>query len=250
MRWCISPDPPWIRSMWDPENSEFHKDYGHNTEDCFQLKEQIAHLIKRGYLRKYVANRLLPNFPNRRYGDNRSTAGNIQTIYGGFGLGGSSSSSQKRHAREANGQVEEEVYNLSMPVNEVHQTIAFTNDDLRSLHLPHDDELVVFTRIANFNVQIILVNNGSSVNILFISAFDKMKIGRDKLYPSTTLWSGLEEVQQIHWGESSCLWLWEWSLTRPHYGKISLLLIAHCPTMQSWVAQRWEKLRRSPPPII
>ena len=33
---------------------EFHKDHEHNIEDYFQLKEQIADLIKRGYLRKYV----------------------------------------------------------------------------------------------------------------------------------------------------------------------------------------------------
>ncbi|GFY98557.1 hypothetical protein Acr_12g0010980 [Actinidia rufa] len=54
---------------------EFHRDHGHNTEDCFQLKEQIADLIKRGYLRKYVTDRPPPNSPERRYGDNRPTAG-------------------------------------------------------------------------------------------------------------------------------------------------------------------------------
>ena len=36
---------------------EFHRDHGHNTEDYFQLKEQITDLIKRGYLRKYVTDR-------------------------------------------------------------------------------------------------------------------------------------------------------------------------------------------------
>ncbi|GFZ02291.1 hypothetical protein Acr_15g0008990 [Actinidia rufa] len=61
---------------------EFHRDHGHNTEDCFQLKEQIADLIKRGYLRKYVAARPPPNSLERRYGDNRPTAGDIQTIHG------------------------------------------------------------------------------------------------------------------------------------------------------------------------
>ncbi|GFZ10537.1 hypothetical protein Acr_21g0011360 [Actinidia rufa] len=45
---------------------EFHRDHGHNTEDYFQLKEQIADLIKRGYLSKYVADRPPPNSPERR----------------------------------------------------------------------------------------------------------------------------------------------------------------------------------------
>ncbi|XP_057480507.1 uncharacterized protein LOC130767613 [Actinidia eriantha] len=37
---------------------ECHREHGHNTENYFQLKEQIADLIKKGFLRKYVANRL------------------------------------------------------------------------------------------------------------------------------------------------------------------------------------------------
>ncbi|GFY88363.1 hypothetical protein Acr_06g0003030 [Actinidia rufa] len=46
-------------------------------KDCFQLKEQIGDLIKKGYLRKYVANRLPPGLPERRYGNNRLTTGDI-----------------------------------------------------------------------------------------------------------------------------------------------------------------------------
>ncbi|PSR88450.1 Beta-porphyranase [Actinidia chinensis var. chinensis] len=165
---------------------EFHRDHGHNTEDCFQLKEQIADLIKRGYLRKYVANRPPPNSPERRYGDNRPTAGDIQTIHGGFGSGGYSTSSRKRHARSAHRPADEEVYNLSSSFVADQTPITFSNDDLRGVHLPHDDALVVSAVIANFNVQRILIDNGSSADILFISAFERMKIGLDKLRPFHT----------------------------------------------------------------
>ncbi|GFS45151.1 hypothetical protein Acr_00g0094470 [Actinidia rufa] len=44
---------------------EFHRDHGHNTEDYFQLKEQIADLIKRGYLWKYVTDRPPPQLPRK-----------------------------------------------------------------------------------------------------------------------------------------------------------------------------------------
>ena len=77
-----------------------------------------------------------------------------------------------------------------MPLTEVHQPITFTNNDLGDLHLPHDDALIVSATIANFNVQRILIDNESSVDILFISAFDKMKIGQDKLHPFHTLLIG------------------------------------------------------------
>ena len=56
---------------------EFHRDHGHNTKDYFHLKEQIADLIKRGHLRKYIANHPWPNSPKKGYVDNRMTVGNI-----------------------------------------------------------------------------------------------------------------------------------------------------------------------------
>ncbi|XP_057463267.1 uncharacterized protein LOC130753292 [Actinidia eriantha] len=42
---------------------EFHWDHGHNTEDYFQLKEKIADLIQKGFLRRYIVNRQPPNSP-------------------------------------------------------------------------------------------------------------------------------------------------------------------------------------------
>ena len=56
---------------------KFHHDHGHNTEDCFQLKEQIADLIKKGYLRKYIADRPPSDSSERKYGDNRPTIRDI-----------------------------------------------------------------------------------------------------------------------------------------------------------------------------
>ncbi|GFS41152.1 hypothetical protein Acr_00g0072680 [Actinidia rufa] len=47
----------------------------------------------------------------------------------------------------------------------------------------YSHKLVISATIANFNVQRILIDNRSYVDIMFISAFDKMKIGLDKLHP-------------------------------------------------------------------
>ncbi|GFY95600.1 hypothetical protein Acr_10g0009850 [Actinidia rufa] len=69
-----------------------------------------------------------------------------------FGSGGCLTSSRKRHARSAYRQAEEEIYNLYSPFVDAHPPITFNNDDLRGLHLPHDDALVVSAVNANFNV--------------------------------------------------------------------------------------------------
>ena len=48
---------------------------------------------------------------------------------------------------------------------------------------PHDDPLVIKTIVANKTVHKVLIDNGSSADIIFASAFDKMGIGREKLEP-------------------------------------------------------------------
>ena len=39
----------------DAKYCEFHKDHGHRTDDCIQLKKEIEYLIRRGHLSRYVA---------------------------------------------------------------------------------------------------------------------------------------------------------------------------------------------------
>ena len=150
------------------------------------MKEQIVDLIKRGYRRKYVADRPRPDSLDKRFSDNRPTEGDIQVIHGGFGSRGCSSSSQKIHARNASERAEEEVYNLFSPATRAYLPITFINDDVRDLYLPHDDALVISTTIASFNMQRILVDNGSSMDILF-----------------TSHWSDLEETWHTLSGGSS-----------------------------------------------
>ena len=35
--------------------SKFHRDYGHRTDDYIQFKKEIEYLIRRGYLRRFIA---------------------------------------------------------------------------------------------------------------------------------------------------------------------------------------------------
>ena len=49
--------------------------------------------------------------------------------------------------------------------------ISLTEEDARWLHHPHDDALVNSLSIADFNTRRVLVDNGSSVNILYYPTF-------------------------------------------------------------------------------
>ena len=60
-------------------------------------------------------------------------------------------------------------------------TIKFSEDDTRRLHHPHDDALVVSLQIGDYNMHRVLVNNGSSTDILYYLAFQQMRIDRERL---------------------------------------------------------------------
>nr|XP_023919078.1 uncharacterized protein LOC112030642 [Quercus suber] len=62
--------------------------------------------------------------------------------------------------------------------------IGFSEEDARRLHHPHDDALVVSLRVGDYNLHRVLVDNGSSVDILYYPAFQQMEIGRKQLVPT------------------------------------------------------------------
>ena len=59
--------------------------------------------------------------------------------------------------------------------------ITFSDSDLEGCQHPHDDPLVIRAVVANKTIHRVLVDNGSSADIIFASAFDKMGIGRERL---------------------------------------------------------------------
>ena len=65
-------------------------------------------------------------------------------------------------------------------------SITFSDSDLEGCQHPHDDPLLVRAVVANKTVHWVLIDNGSSADIIFASAFDKMGIGREKLEPVNT----------------------------------------------------------------
>ena len=62
--------------------------------------------------------------------------------------------------------------------------IGFTEEDARRLHHPHDDVLVVSIRVGDYNTHRVLVDNGSFADILYYSAFQQMRIKRERLVPT------------------------------------------------------------------
>ena len=79
-------------------------------------------------------------------------------------------------------------------------SITFSDSDLVGCQHPHDDPLVVRAVVANKSVHRVLIDNGSSVDIIFASAFDKMGIRREKLEPVNTHLRGFSRKKVLPLG--------------------------------------------------
>ena len=178
---------------------EFHRDYGHRTNNCIQLKREIEYLIQRGYLRRFVSqgnqaqnqaqnqNQAPTQQPSPRQTttQHQQPLGEIHVISGGFARGGESSSAQKPHMRNIRSTDMGEIQAVSKLLR-LDNTITSSDSDLEGCQHPHDDPLVVRAIVANTTVHRVLIDNGSSADIIFTLAFDKMGIGREKLDPVNT----------------------------------------------------------------
>ena len=191
---------------------EFHRDYGHRTDNCIQLKREIEFLIRRGYLRRFISPesqpqnqvqnqalaQLQPPPPRQTTTQHQQPLGEIHVISGEFAGGGESSSARKAHLRSIRSTEIEEIQAVSKQPR-LDTSITFSDSDLEGCQHPHDDPLVVRVVVANKTVHRVLVDNGSSADIIFASAFDKMGI-REKLDPVNTHLRGFSWEKVLPFG--------------------------------------------------
>jgi len=62
--------------------------------------------------------------------------------------------------------------------------IEFSEENARLLYHTHNDALVVSIRMGDYNTHQVLVDNDSSIDILYYPAFQQMMIDRERLVPT------------------------------------------------------------------
>ncbi|KAK3022885.1 hypothetical protein RJ639_045975 [Escallonia herrerae] len=158
----------------------FHKDHGHMTEECKVLQREIENLIAKGHLKQFVK-------ANERQGGRRGRSQRrheelvpkdppvVNTISRGLSTGGTSRSTRKAYARQVN-LTQGPAKRPRAPT-----TISFDDTDLEEVITPHDDALVISLQIDAFVIKHIMVDIGSSADILFKEAFSQMQISREQI---------------------------------------------------------------------
>ena len=90
-------------------------------------------------------------------------------VVGGTATTGSSKKARKTYLRMVqNVQLTGSVPKIAWRESPI---IGFSEEDARRLYHPHDDALVVSVCVGDYNVHQILVDNGSSTDVLYYPAF-------------------------------------------------------------------------------
>ncbi|XP_059638683.1 uncharacterized protein LOC132280953 [Cornus florida] len=145
----------------------FHRDHGHITEDCIDLKDQIENLIRRGHLRRFIAgdDRRGTNLAQGRRDNHppkQQPVGEIRVISGVYARGGETATTRKTYVRRARTEVNEVgMFNSpSKTLRYADTTIMFSEADAKGIQQPHDDPLVVSMVVANYTIRRILIVMG------------------------------------------------------------------------------------------
>ena len=148
-------------------------------------------MIRKGKLQKYVKKGEYSKFRDGNKSQHESSSRSddrpsqppqdvireIKTITGGPFSGGSFKSLKKAYQRQVNS-----VHTI--PPFKQQRTdwdMSFSEVDARGVKQPHNNPLVIMLNIEGFNTKRILVDNGSSINIIFLPAFQQLKLDPRRL---------------------------------------------------------------------
>ncbi|KAJ9544839.1 hypothetical protein OSB04_024546 [Centaurea solstitialis] len=161
---------------------DFHEDHGHMTDECISLKKEISYLKSKGHLKGVI-----PKEQGRPASPVHTKV--VNCITGGSEVCGLTYSAAKRHARDGPDErpIPDEVKSKAEKELET-MTITFDKDDNQGVHHKHHDALVIQLTIGNCSTKRILIDGGSSANVIFADTLKVMGIEREEIVRrSTTL---------------------------------------------------------------
>ncbi|XP_010246529.1 PREDICTED: uncharacterized protein LOC104589790 [Nelumbo nucifera] len=199
--------PPKLRGDPATRNLKFychfHHNTGHSIENYRNIHDEIEELIHCGYLKKYIlregresmdcqADQRREALESSRRNEqpprqqqlpkDRPIRGVINMITGGSIVARCNTSAGKTSVQE----LEHEAENPPKRPR-IEEPIYFMEDDARGIQYPHDDALIVKLLVINyFEVKRILVDLSSSIDIIFLEAFEKLQLQQSDMQPTTS----------------------------------------------------------------
>ncbi|KAF2610966.1 hypothetical protein F2Q70_00011781 [Brassica cretica] len=177
-----APDSFLNLSLW----CDFHRDHGHKMEDCVALRIEVNEQLKKGHLREFLSQKAKIHL-------NKETSGKptefvhaspprqdqeIHVISGCLEISGISHTAAKKSTWNAKHGLEAATpKRMLLGTNE----ISFTGKEKEKVLTPHQNAMVTSLTVAHCLVKTILVENGSSSNIIFQAAYQDLGLEESAL---------------------------------------------------------------------
>ena len=161
------------RKMGPNKNAwcEFHQANDHHIRNCLALTHQLDELVKSGFLKDYMQEETNDQTLVATRADQRHEVpihGEVNSIPRGF--------PREEYASQAT--IEARKTDLALDVD-----LTFTQVDLQGV-VPHDNDPVVISLIAaRRRVHHVLVDQGSSTDVMFLTTFNRLWLSADQLKP-------------------------------------------------------------------
>ncbi|XP_060190670.1 uncharacterized protein LOC132619942 [Lycium barbarum] len=150
----------------DPEKRDkslickYHHTHGHRTEDCRQLREEVAHLFNLGHLREFLSERAKTHFKNLDSNKQDRPEEPQQVIH--MIMGGTDIPIRPVMKLTKISITKEKRIRNDDPDG----PITFDDEDMEGIAQPHNDALVIYVLVNKFRIKRVLIDHGSSANII------------------------------------------------------------------------------------
>ncbi|XP_023634631.1 uncharacterized protein LOC111829555 [Capsella rubella] len=81
------------------------------------------------------------------------------------------------------------------------ELITFSSDDAKGIQHPHNDSIVVEVTMGNYDVERVLIDTGSTVNVLFLGTLAKMGISESEIKPKARTLTGYDGTTRLAMGD-------------------------------------------------
>ncbi|XP_070015436.1 uncharacterized protein [Nicotiana sylvestris] len=172
---------------------KYHGIHGHRTEDCRQLREEVAQLFNEGHLQEFLSDRAKNHFRGRdvRKNEQEGPQHVIHMIIGGFDI------PQRPIFKCTKVSITREKRTRSYVPKDA---ISFYDEEAEGISQPHNDALVISILLNKIQVKRVLVDPGSSTNIIRSRVVKQLGL-HDQIVPTSWVLNGFNMASETTKGE-------------------------------------------------
>ncbi|XP_059284792.1 uncharacterized protein LOC132038085 [Lycium ferocissimum] len=184
----------------DPEKRDknlicrYHHTHGHRTEDCRQLREEVARLFNLGHLRELLSERAKTHFKSL---DSNKPDGRKSPSCDTYDHGRNRSEPVGPVMKRTKISITREKRVRS---DDPEGAITFDDEDMEGIAQPHNDALVISILVNNVRIKRVLIDPGSSANIIRWRVIEQLGL-LEQIVPAIRVLNGFNMACETTKGE-------------------------------------------------